>query len=292
MNSQDFRNLQEAYLDVYDEGKVPWDDPKKPLESGHTPAEKNRAKRERTGVEDLSKSPTDKEYARYGDMKSVDDEQSSASKKNKSTHKFSDFPIDNKGKKQTVGQFRRTRGTPKPESRDEKSNLYQSPIHKDDKRTRGGRLDQWKGPNPRNEEIDIYDIILSHLLDEGYAETPESALAIMGNMSEDWRESICEGYKNLPRLRIAGQVLKKARRGFEGARNAINSGETKNTTGGQIASQRSMKDVTQAQNMINKLLPGGHNKEKAQAKETSNRAIGRVAQEDPASAAVLRKYKK
>ena len=39
---------------------------------------------------------------------------------------------------------------------------------------------------------DIYDIILSHLLDEGYAETPEAAEAIMVNMSEDWRESIVE----------------------------------------------------------------------------------------------------
>jgi hypothetical protein len=137
------------------EGKVPWNDPKKPLESGHTPAEKNRAKRERSGVEDLSKSPTDKDYARYGSMKSVDDEQSSVSNKNKSTHKFRDLPIrDNKGKKQTIGQLRRTRGTPKPGASDENSNLYQSPISKDDKRTRGGRLDQWKGPNPRNEEVE------------------------------------------------------------------------------------------------------------------------------------------
>jgi len=40
------------------------------------------------------------------------------------------------------------------------------------------------------EQADIYDIILSHLLDEGYAETIESAEAIMVNMSEDWRESI------------------------------------------------------------------------------------------------------
>ena len=39
---------------------------------------------------------------------------------------------------------------------------------------------------------DIYDIILSHLLDEGYAETPEQAEVIMVNMSEEWRESICE----------------------------------------------------------------------------------------------------
>ena len=42
------------------------------------------------------------------------------------------------------------------------------------------------------EAVDLYDIILSHLLDEGYAETPEAAEAIMVNMSEEWRESIVE----------------------------------------------------------------------------------------------------
>ena len=39
---------------------------------------------------------------------------------------------------------------------------------------------------------DLYDIILSHLLDEGYADTQEQAEAIMVNMSEDWKESIVE----------------------------------------------------------------------------------------------------
>ena len=43
---------------------------------------------------------------------------------------------------------------------------------------------------PKNEEYDLYDVILSHLLDEGYAETVESAEAIMVNMSEGWRQSI------------------------------------------------------------------------------------------------------
>ena len=43
-----------------------------------------------------------------------------------------------------------------------------------------------------NNSFDLYDIILSHLLDEGYAETPEAAEAIMVNMSEDWREDIVE----------------------------------------------------------------------------------------------------
>ena len=42
------------------------------------------------------------------------------------------------------------------------------------------------------ESYDLYDIILSHLLDEGYADTEQAAEAIMVNMSEDWRESIVE----------------------------------------------------------------------------------------------------
>jgi hypothetical protein len=42
----------------------------------------------------------------------------------------------------------------------------------------------------QKEEVDIYDIILSHLLDEGYAETLEAAEDIMVNMSEEWRDSI------------------------------------------------------------------------------------------------------
>ena len=44
----------------------------------------------------------------------------------------------------------------------------------------------------QQEQVDLYDIILSHLLDEGYAETQEQAEVIMVNMSEEWRESICE----------------------------------------------------------------------------------------------------
>ena len=47
-------------------------------------------------------------------------------------------------------------------------------------------------------ESDLYDIILSHLIDEGYASTEEAATAIMANMSEDWRDSVVEAYKDLP----------------------------------------------------------------------------------------------
>ena len=57
----------------------------------------------------------------------------------------------------------------------------------------GGKM---KGPKMKNvikkEETDLYDIILSHLLDEGYADTQEAAERIMVNMSEEWKESIVE----------------------------------------------------------------------------------------------------
>jgi hypothetical protein len=44
-----------------------------------------------------------------------------------------------------------------------------------------------------NENVDLFDIIKGHLIDEGFAETEEAAVAIMANMSEGWKESIVEG---------------------------------------------------------------------------------------------------
>jgi hypothetical protein len=35
-------------------------------------------------------------------------------------------------------------------------------------------------------------VVLSHLLDEGYANTEDAAFVIMANMSEDWKQSILE----------------------------------------------------------------------------------------------------
>jgi hypothetical protein len=49
-----------------------------------------------------------------------------------------------------------------------------------------------KPKNDVGEEVDLYDTILSHLMNEGYADTIEAAEGIMVNMSEEWRESIME----------------------------------------------------------------------------------------------------
>jgi hypothetical protein len=42
------------------------------------------------------------------------------------------------------------------------------------------------------ETLDLYDVVLGHLLDEGYADTEDAATVIMANMSEEWREKILE----------------------------------------------------------------------------------------------------
>jgi len=41
-------------------------------------------------------------------------------------------------------------------------------------------------------ETDFFDYILEHLVAEGYADTNKAALAIMANMSEEWKQSILE----------------------------------------------------------------------------------------------------
>ena len=225
MNSQDFHNLQEAYLEVaMGEGKVPWNDPNRPLQSGHTPAEKNRAKRARTGVEDPNKSQmdiSDRSMSRYGGMKTADDTETSKAPKQKKTlfgkpkplehetppHEFkknrkldlkqtgNEYSMNKQsfGKgNATRGQARRAVGANFAGYRDGDSSIFPTPIKQGDSRRRTSK--KWGGPNPRTrkENVDLYDVILEYLLDEGYADTQEAALAIMGNMSEDWRESIAE----------------------------------------------------------------------------------------------------
>lgn len=41
-------------------------------------------------------------------------------------------------------------------------------------------------------EPDLFDVILEYLVAEGYADTNENALVIMANMSEEWKQTILE----------------------------------------------------------------------------------------------------
>jgi hypothetical protein len=86
----------------------------------------------------------------------------------------------------------------------------------------------------RNEEVDLYDIILSHLLDEGYADTEQAAEAIMVNMSEDWRESIMEA-DSLAAMAARREKRLKAQRKREGT---SATGQDFGHNYGQTAAQR------------------------------------------------------
>jgi hypothetical protein len=60
----------------------------------------------------------------------------------------------------------------------------------------------------RKEEIDLFDTILEHLVAEGYADTNKAALAIMANMSEEWKQSIVEQDLTTRQKYLMGKVDK------------------------------------------------------------------------------------
>jgi hypothetical protein len=60
----------------------------------------------------------------------------------------------------------------------------------------------------RKEEVDIFDVILEHLVAEGYADTNQAALAIMANMSEEWKQNIVEAYGSFG-ANMAGAELQR-----------------------------------------------------------------------------------
>lgn len=70
---------------------------------------------------------------------------------------------------------------------------------------------------PKNEEFDSFDYILDYLVSEGFASTEESAIAIMANMSEDWRAEILDeavrGSERSIADRITGNDIRGVTRG-------------------------------------------------------------------------------
>jgi predicted HNH restriction endonuclease len=89
------------------------------------------------------------------------------------------------------------RGTPQSVKMGKVFRHFKGEVRRTERRENSPKISKAKEAENREretqkEQVDLYDIILSHLLDEGYAETSEAAEAIMVNMSEDWRDSIVE----------------------------------------------------------------------------------------------------
>ncbi len=76
-------------------------------------------------------------------------------------------------------------------------------------------------PKEKKELGEQYNLVLSYLLDEGYAETLQAAEAIVVNMSEEWKQSIVEGVGgyNDPVMGPDAPIGKSVRSGFNTAKN-------------------------------------------------------------------------
>jgi hypothetical protein len=133
------------------------------------------------------------------------------------------------------------------------------------------KLRKQKAMGEFREQVDLYDIILSHLLDEGYAETQEQAEVIMVNMSEDWRESITEAYKKLPLGKMMKKVQKRATREAD-TRAEIEYDPTFPTMKALKAAEKASRENKRSDTMIN--VADTHNEKQAKRKEDDNRREG------------------
>jgi hypothetical protein len=157
MDAQELRNLQEAYLEVYQVDEAYVDFTKDRKDSLGRPKLSPRGKALTKAMSSLQPNP----------MALHPDDERNKERSEKIKTAINSF--DSK-KVQTKSAANKERGENK-------------------KKAFPNRLRRSDGQGIRD-SYDYYDIILSHLLDEGYAETPEAAEAIMVSMSEDWRESI------------------------------------------------------------------------------------------------------
>ena len=84
-------------------------------------------------------------------------------------------------------------------------------------KSRADKLDQEIGGYRHSvryvpEEVDLYDVVLEYLLDEGYCDDVESAEIIMANMSEEWLDGILESIEDYSdsKLDKSGKTAYKA----------------------------------------------------------------------------------
>jgi hypothetical protein len=187
MNSKELRNLHEAYMDVYAPQEV---DEAVKGESGER--RKDLAAERRSGIKPLSAKEGQK-YASHklSQMSYVKRKRMGEEVEGLDESGLSQDTIRSAAKerqKRVDANYRED--TPEGDKRGDKGmkKLARTKRQLDINKPREVRM-------RANEEVDIFDAILEHLIAEGYADTNESALVIMANMSEEWREDIVELYK-------------------------------------------------------------------------------------------------
>jgi hypothetical protein len=165
MDAQELRNLQEAYLEVV-------------MNEAYQPFPKGKVDKKMASK--AVRATKHQVAATWGDKNKSSENQEKANKLGSQAKHMAQISTE-KNKEANA----RSRGIKSKHRSEVKKRIrYMDDVARQ-QRERG-----YGGTAIKKEEIDIYDLILSYLLDEGYVETPEAAEAIMVNMSEEWRDSI------------------------------------------------------------------------------------------------------
>ena len=217
MNSQELRALQEAYNQVYelDEAEGSY---------GQTP----KAQQKMGDLANKRRNTPASEYSERGEKKKKVDAAV------KHSNRMSNPDAGDRGKKSTKPHW--TSGSRKGMTQkdrdwsrgaDEYGHSGYDGEGGGGSLPKGKKLERQRKTGVSAESFDLYDIILSHLLDEGYADTEQAAESIMVNMSEEWRESIVEAKQPFPHKKVDRQVY-----------DAMDSGETAGDSGNAAKEKR------------------------------------------------------
>ena len=236
MGPQEIRNLQEAYLDVYEDKKVDQDEDgdndfadiriARLVASGVSKEEAIRRVRDKEYNEEFEsdeatrmrkelgqegETETRQELARrsnaYQRSGSVDNTIAAAERGARNPYVArgkNETEADHNKRKQEKSQTLTKLASNRRKSVRSGEGLrgYATKVSGDDKDLQSARSSARSAgtltPKEKKQLGEQYNLILSYLLDEGYADTEEAATVIMANMSEEWREGIVEAKKPLP----------------------------------------------------------------------------------------------
>jgi len=208
MRDQEFIGLQEAYQQVHaqppeeveqlDERRYDRDEPLPG--SGKTPRQKMQRKRDQhaarvsLGNPALGRNPRndperDSYRARASMMDRVKDSQDKGEE-----------PRDDEGRKNLIKAARR------PRASYERQDNRPGGLRAGNTKAGGHRTLKRLEPEETKESFDLFDYLLEYLVAEGYADTNQSALAIMANMSEEWKQSIVEQDLTARQKYLVGKV--------------------------------------------------------------------------------------
>ena len=184
MNVREYRNIQEAYLDIYQEVDEATAMAKRGL---NEPAIRQQIASKTGGGSFADKAGKLADTQTYGQKgKGAPDPAAR----------------ENLARKQR-GDFRKTTSSsPGLRGYGHKATTDADKAKQSARGAQRGALTPNEKKQLGRESYDLHDVILSHLINEGYADTVEAAESILVNMSEDWRESIVEESKKKPMVKV------------------------------------------------------------------------------------------